>query len=174
MTGNQAAPTASWAARIPSRMIVGTPTRSPGTTRPSRNGPPFPSTGRRPSSTGGDDPPISGPGDAPRRMPAGTSPEGTADGPELASMKELVGLGDADGAAVPTGRLGGAIDTVGVGTGGSVTVGSGTVGSGTVGSGTGVGVGNRTVGNGLTVGSGTLGTATGSEASGTGTIAATG
>jgi hypothetical protein len=193
MTGNQAAPTASCAMRIPMITINGTPRSRPGTTKPSSKEPELPTMGG--SSAPGPDEDSIGAAEAPIRMPGTAALDGGAEAPGLAPMADD-GLGDGDGDGLaPVGRLG-AIEivgvgrtSVGVGTGrvgvgtgrvgnrGSVGTG-GSVGGGIVGSARGGGVGDRTVGagsggnvgtgSGGDVGSGRLGTGTGTLGSAAG------
>ncbi len=194
MTGNQAAPTASCAIRIPMITISGTPRSKPGTTKPSSNEPELPTMGGS-RSAGPDDDSIGAP-EAPIRMPGTAAPDGGGEAPGLAPAMADDGLGDGDGDGLaPIGRLG-VIEIVGVGTT-SVGVGTGSVGVGTgrlgnggsvgsggrvggviVGSGRGDGVGagsGGNVGSGrLGTGTGRLGSAAGKEGSGSGPMAATG
>src|SRR5437867_10239193 len=82
MTGSHAAPTASWATRIPTMIIVGTPIRRPGSTSEPKPWPPTagvaPSPGSKDATCVGVTEPI-GP---PTMGPADAAPD--ARGPELA------------------------------------------------------------------------------------------
>jgi hypothetical protein len=195
MTGSQAAPTASWAIRMPMITISGTPRSRPGRTKPSSKEPELPTMGG--SRSAGPDDDSTGTPEAPIRTP-GTAPDGGGEAPGLTPAMAGDGLVDGDGGELdPIGRLG-VMEIVGVGTTsvgvgtGRLGVGSGTLGNGgnvgsggsvggvIVGSGTGGSVGNRTVGTGSggnvgtgsggNVGSGRLGTGTGRLGSATGRL----
>jgi hypothetical protein len=179
MTGNQAAPTANWAARIPNSRMAGTPTSSPGRTNVSKGELPPPgvveTTWLGTSGAG-----TPGTPDPPTGLPSGPRPDGVTELTGPPPPRNGDALVDADGGAtVGSGRLGDGIESVGVetgsdGGGGSVGVGTGTDGGGgSVGGGGNVGTGGRVgTGSGGSVGTGAgrVGTATDRVGIGTGRL----